>query len=90
MGRAGRGQVVLAGRSTPTDEISPLRPLGRALLDGLRDYRRPGDPALTPYFPRWAPWCRAGRPIWRFRGAAPPVVLAEAMFRVLGWLSPGR
>jgi hypothetical protein len=25
-----------------------------------------------------------------FRGAAPPVVLAEAMLRVRGWLSPER
>ena len=91
-GARGRGQVVLAGRSTPTDQVSPLRPLGRALLDGLRDCRRPGAagraarlPAagrLT--FPRWAPWCRTGRPIRRFRGAAPPVVLAEAMLRGSG------
>jgi predicted ATPase len=36
-----RGQAVLAGRSTPTDRVSPLRPLGEALLDGLRDRRPP-------------------------------------------------
>ncbi len=46
-----QGQVVLAGRSTPTDRVSPLRPLGEALLDGLRDRRSPDDPALTPYLP---------------------------------------
>ncbi len=40
MGRAGRGQVVLAGRSTPTDQVWLLRPVGPALLDGLRDCRR--------------------------------------------------
>jgi predicted ATPase len=44
-----RGQVVLAGRSTPTDRFSPLRPLGEALLDGLRDRRPPDDPVLAPY-----------------------------------------
>jgi predicted ATPase len=47
----GRGQVVLVGPSTPTDRVSPLRPLGEALLDGLRDRRPPDDPALTPYLP---------------------------------------
>jgi len=46
-----QGQVVLAGRSTPTDRVSPLRPLGEALLDGLRDRGPPDDPALTPYIP---------------------------------------
>jgi hypothetical protein len=74
MGRAGRGQVVLAGRSTPTDQVWLLRPAGRALLDGLSDCRRPGDPALALYLPvlgtlvpHWAadpafPRCRpAGR-----------------------------
>src|SRR6266487_4105596 len=46
-----RGQAVLVGRSTPTDRVSPLRPLGEALLDGLRDRRPPDDPALAPYLP---------------------------------------
>ena len=44
-----RGQVVLVGRSTPTDRFSPLRPVGEALLDGLRDWRPPDDPVLAPY-----------------------------------------
>ena len=86
-----RGQVVLVGRSTPTDRVSPLRPLGEALLDGLRDRRPPDDPVLTPYLPalgtlvpHWAagPGFPAVPP--------PPVVLAEAMLRVLRWLSPER
>jgi hypothetical protein len=89
MGRAGRGQVVLAGHSAPTDQASPLRPLGRALLDGLRDCRRPDDPALTPYFPALGTLV----PHWvadpAFPQCPPPVVLAEAMLRVRGWLSPG-
>jgi len=90
--RAGeRGQVVLVGRSTPTDRVSPLRPLGEALLDGLRDRRPPDDPVLAPYLsalgtlvPHWA--VGPGFP------AVPPapVVLAEALLRVLRWLSPER
>jgi hypothetical protein len=96
----GRGQVVLAGRSTPTDQVSPLRPLGRALLNGLRDCRRPDDPALTPYLPalgilvpHWAadpafPRCRpAGR---ARRGDVAGSALAVA--RILGghfWHLPG-
>lgn len=86
-----RGQAVLVGRSTPTDQFSPLRPLGEALLDGLRDRRPPDDPALAPYLaalgtlvPHWA----AGP---AFPAAPPaPVVLAEAVLRVLRWLSAGR
>lgn len=84
-----RGQVVLIGRSTPTDRVSPLRPLGEALLDGLRDRRPPGDPVLAPYLsalgtlvPHWA----AGP---AFPAVPhPPVVLAEAVLRMLRWLSP--
>jgi DNA-binding CsgD family transcriptional regulator len=90
-GARGRGLVVLIGRSTPTDRVSPLRPLGEALLDGLRDRRRPDDPVLAPYLPalgtlvpHWAadPTFPAVPP--------PPVALAEAMLRVLRWLSRGR
>jgi DNA-binding CsgD family transcriptional regulator len=86
-----QGQVVLAGRSTPTDRVSPLRPLGEALLDGLRDRRPPDDPALTPYLPALGTLV----PHWAAGPAfpavpPPPVVLAEAMLRVLRWLSPER
>jgi predicted ATPase len=90
-GARDRGQVVLIGRSTPTDQVSPLRPLGETLLDGLRDRRPPDDPVLRPYLPalgtlvpHWAagPGFPAVPP--------PPVVLAEAMLRVLRWLSPER
>ncbi|HWN01199.1 MAG TPA: BREX system ATP-binding domain-containing protein, partial [Streptosporangiaceae bacterium] len=49
--RARERQVVVAGRSTPTDRFSPLRPLGEALLEGLRDRRPPDDPALAAYLP---------------------------------------
>jgi DNA-binding CsgD family transcriptional regulator len=85
------GQVVLAGRSTPTDRVSPLRPLGEALLDGLRDRRPPDDPALTPYLPALGTLV----PHWAAGPALPavppaPVVLAEALLRVLRWLSPER
>jgi DNA-binding CsgD family transcriptional regulator len=87
----GRGQVVLVGRSTPTDRVSPLRPLCEALLDGLRDRRPPDDPALMPYLPALGTLV----PHWATDPAfpavpPPPVVLAEAMLRVLRWLSPGR
>jgi DNA-binding CsgD family transcriptional regulator len=86
-----RGQAVLAGRSTPTDRVSPLRPLGEALLDGLRDRRRPDDPVLAPYLPALGTLV----PHWAAGPAFPavppaPVVLAEAMLRVARWLSPGR
>ena len=46
-----RGQVVLTGRATPTDRISPLRPITEALLAGLRDRPPPDDPELEPYLP---------------------------------------
>src|SRR5215472_2890793 len=90
-GARGRGQVVLAGRSTPVDRVSPLRPFGEALLDGLRDRRRPDDPVLAPYLPALGTLV----PHWAAGPAFPavppaPVVLAEAMLRVARWLSPGR
>src|SRR6266536_1717984 len=86
-----QGHVVLAGRSTPTDRVSPLRPLGDALLDGLRDRRPPDDPALAPYLPALGTLV----PHWAAGPAfpavpAPPVALAEAMLRILRWLSPER
>jgi DNA-binding CsgD family transcriptional regulator len=86
-----RGQAVLVGRSTPTDRVSPLRPLGEALLDGLRDRRPPDDPVLAPYLPALGTLV----PHWAAGPAfpavpPPPVVLAEAMLRVLRWLSGGR
>src|SRR6266567_8632482 len=86
-----RGQAVLIGRSTPTDRVSPLRPLGEALLEGLRDRRPPDDPVLAPYLPALGTLV----PHWAADPAFPavppaPVVLAEAMLRVLRWLSPGR
>src|SRR6266498_3552642 len=85
-----QGHVVLAGRSTPTDRVSPLRPLGEALLDGLRR-RPPDDPALAPYLPALGTLV----PHWAAGPAfpavpAPPVALAEAMLRILRWLSPER
>jgi len=86
-----RGQAVLTGRSTPTDRVSPLRPLGEALLEGLRDRRPPDDPVLAPYLPALGTLV----PHWAAGPAFPavppaPVVLAEAMLRVLRWLSSGR
>jgi AAA ATPase domain len=84
----GRGQVVLVGRSTPTDRVSPLRPPGEALLDGLRDRRPPDEPALTAYLPALGTVV----PHWAAGPAFPavppaPVALAEAMLRVVRWLS---
>ena len=86
-----RGQVVLVGRSTPTDRVSPLRPVAEALLDGLRDRRPPDDPWLAPYLPAMGTLV----PHWAAASANPPVppapvVLAEAVLRVLRWLSPER
>jgi DNA-binding CsgD family transcriptional regulator len=86
-----RGQAVLIGRSTPTDRISPLRPLGEALLDGLRGRRPPDDPVLAPYLPALGTLV----PHWAAGPAfpavpPPPVVLAEAVLRVVRWLSAGR
>ena len=90
-GARGRGQAVLIGRSTPTDRVSPLRPVGEALLGGLRDRRPPDDPALAPYLPALGTVV----PHWAAGPAFPavppaPVVLAEAMLRVVRWLSAGR
>src|SRR6266851_5726819 len=90
-GARDRGQAVLIGRSTPTDRVSPLRPLGEALLDGLRDRRPPDDPVLAPYLPALGTLV----PHWAAGPAfpavpPPPVVLAEAVLRVLRWLSPER
>src|SRR5260370_22184243 len=89
-GARDRGQAVLIGRSTPTDRVSPLRPLGEALLDGLRDRRPPDDPVLAPYLPALGTLV----PHWAAGPAfpavpPPPVVLAEAILRVVRWLSPG-
>jgi len=70
MGRAGQGQVVLAGRSTPTDQVSPLRPLGRALLDGLRDCRRPDALPSRVGHPGAALGGRSGVPRCRPAGRA--------------------
>jgi AAA ATPase domain len=90
-GARGRGQAVLVGRSAPTDRVSPLRPVGEALLDGLRDRRPPDDPALAPYLPALGTLV----PHWAAGPAFPavppaPVVLAEAILRVVRWLSAGR
>ena len=65
----------LAGRCWTGCATAAGRARGRAA-------RLPAAGRLT--FPRWASWCRTGRPIRRFRGAAPPVVLAEAMLRGSG------
>src|SRR5215470_13343989 len=75
--RARERQVVLAGRSTPTDRVSPLRPLGEALLEGLRDRRRPDDPVLAPYLPALGTLV----PHWAARPAFPAVAPALAV----GW-----
>ena len=85
------GQVVLIGRSTPTDRVSPLRPLGEALLDGLRERRPPDDAVFGPYLPALGtlvPHWAAGPDFPAV--PPPPVVLAEAVLRVLRWLSPDR
>jgi DNA-binding CsgD family transcriptional regulator len=90
-GARGRGQVALIGRSTPTDRVSPLRPLGETLLDGLRELRPPDDPVLRPYLPALGtlvPHWAAGQGFPAV--PPPPVVLAEAVLRVLRWLSAER
>jgi DNA-binding CsgD family transcriptional regulator len=83
-----RGQVVWVGRSTPVDRFSPLRPFGEALLNGLRGRRPPDDPVLAPYLPALGTLV----PHWAAGPAVPPapVVLAEAVLRVLRWVSAGR
>jgi DNA-binding CsgD family transcriptional regulator len=86
-----RGLAVLVGRSTPVDRLSPLRPLSEALLNGLRDRRPPDDADLAPYLPalgRLVPHWAAGLAFPAV--PSPPVVLAEAILRVLRWLSPER
>jgi hypothetical protein len=86
-GRWGAG----GGRSSwPVVRRRPIRSRRCGRLAGAAGRAARLPPAGRLTFPRWAPWCRTGRPIRRFRGAAPPVVLAEAMLRVLRWLSPER
>jgi Predicted ATPase len=56
-----RGHVTLLGRSTPTDQASPLRPLAEALLGALRERQRPDDLTLRPYLPgAWDAGTRTG------------------------------
>ena len=91
MGRANGGRWSWPGVRRRRTGFSPLRPLGEALLDGLRDRRRPDDPVLAPYLPALGTLV----PHWAAGPAFPavppaPVVLAEAMLRVLRWLSAGR
>ena len=57
-----RGQAVLVGRAAETDQISPLRPIAEALLDGARDRPVPTDPALRPYLPALATLVPQWRP----------------------------
>lgn len=88
----GCGHATLLGRSSPTDQVSPLRPLAEALLGALRDRERPDDPGLRPYLPalgtqvpHWADWDR------ELTAVPPaPVVLGEAVLRVLRVLAAAR
>ncbi|MGN6524179.1 MAG: ATP-binding protein, partial [Actinomycetes bacterium] len=76
-----RGQPVLTGRATPTDRISPLRPVVEALLAGLRNRPPPDNPALAPYLPAVGTLV----PHWVVPAALPvtPLVLAEGVLRLL-------
>lgn len=86
-----RGHPTLWGRSTPTDQVSPLRPLAEALLGALRDRERPDDPGLRPYLPALGTlvphWADPDRDLTAVSVA--PVVLGEAVLRVLRELTAG-
>jgi hypothetical protein len=84
------GIAVLVGRSSPEAAGSPLRPLGEALLVSTRDLPRPDSPDLAPFLPALGELL----PHWRAAGwvapAEPPVVMAEAVLRLLRHLAGPR
>lgn len=86
-----RGHTTLLGRSTPSDQTSPLRPLAEALLGELRDRGRPDDAWLRPYLPALGTlvphWADPDRCLVAVPPA--PVVLGEAIVRVLRELAGG-
>lgn len=77
---------VLVGRAVEAGAGTAFRPLGEALLAGLRHTPEPDDPALVPFRPA------LGRliPQWRSPNAASDdslVVLGEAVLRLLAALA---
>src|SRR5690348_6374591 len=60
-------QVVLIGRSTPTDRVSPLRPLWRGAAGWVAWAPPRTMRSLGLTFLRWGPWCRTGQPVRTFR-----------------------
>lgn len=83
------GAVVLVGRCSPIDRLTPYRPLAEALLVGLRPVPRPTDAELQPYVPAVARFV----PHWRHADdqlGESPAVAAESILRVLAWLAGER
>jgi len=83
------GIAAVTGRALAEAGGSPLRPFAEALLELTRDRPAPEEPGLAPYaavlaslVPHW----RA--PGWSVPGE-PPVVMAEAVLRVLRWATGG-
>ena len=88
--RAARaGIAVVTGRALPETGDSPLRPFAEALLELTRDRAAPEEAGLAPY----AAVLASLVPHWRAPGwsapGEPPVVMAEAVLRVLRWATGG-
>jgi predicted ATPase len=83
----GRAEV-LAGRAVPGDSPVPYRPLTEAFLAAFRSRPVPVDPSLAGFegqLARFVPGWRAGPPV-----DDSPVLLAEAVVRLLGVLAADR
>lgn len=87
---ARQGLLVLCGRAVQAEQPTTFRPLAEALLAGVRTEGLPADPELEPFLPA------LGRlvPAWRGdRDVAvedSPVVVGEAVLRLLRTLAANR
>jgi DNA-binding CsgD family transcriptional regulator len=83
------GITAVRGRALPETGGSPLRPFAEALLELARDRPAPDDDDLACYAAVLAPLV----PHWRAPGwpvrEEPVVVVAEAVLRVLRWVTGG-
>lgn len=84
------GARVIAGRAAAEFSASPYRPLSEALLMAARDRPAPAPDALRPYVAVLASLV----PHWRAPGWRPieesPLVVGEALLRVLGHVAVRR
>ena len=86
---AAAGMMVLTGRCSPADTLTPYRPVAEALLSALRETPPPAHASLRPYLPAIARFV----PHWRTAAGVAlsesPAVIGESVVRVLSWLAGG-